>query len=475
MGPDFHRPKAPKASGYTETALPAETAAAGRDGPAQRFVAGADIPAQWWSLFHSPDLDRLIRQALEMSPTLAAAQATLRQAEENMRAQAGALLYPGVDAKLGAARQRSSGAALGLANAVPNVFNLYNASVSVSYTINVSGSFMRALEGLQAQVDYQKYQTEAAYLALTANIVTTAIKEAALRAQLKASREILRTEEEQLAVVEKQFSLGGVSRPDVLAQRTQVAQTRASLPALEKTLAQTRNLLSVYAGKLPGEAGLPEFDLASLSLPQELPLSLPSALARQRPDIRASEELLHQASALVGVATGNLYPSLTLTGGYGQQASQMSGLFSAPGTIWNVSGSLLQPLFRGGQLTAQRRAAVAAYDAALAQYRGTVLQAFQNVADVLLALETGARAHKAQTEAEALARDTLDLTQKQFALGAVGYLALLNAQRQYQQLRIDAIQSAAARYADTAALFQALGGGWWNRTALAQPAAANAN
>jgi NodT family efflux transporter outer membrane factor (OMF) lipoprotein len=476
VGPDFHSPEAPTVSNYTETALPAEIAGeAANGGTAQRFVAGQDIPAQWWTLFHSPALDQLIRQALAHSPTLAAAQATLRQAEENMRAQSGALLYPSVDAKLGASRQRTSAAGLGVPNAIPNTFDLYNASVSVSYTINLSGGFLRALEGLQAQVDYQKYQIEAAYLALTANIVTTAVKEASLRAQLAATREILAIQEQQLEVVEKQLSIGGVSRADVLLQRSQVAQTRASLPPLEKNLAQTRNLLAVYAGKLPGEGGLPEFELASLNLPQDLPLSLPSEFARQRPDIRASEELLHQASALVGVATANLYPSLTLSAGYGQQANKMADLFSTPGTIWNIGGSLLQPLFHGGQLNAQRRAAIAAYDAAAAQYRGTVLQAFQNVADTLLALETDARAHRAQADAESLAHDTLELTQKQFELGATGYLALLAAQRQYQQARIGAIQAGAARYADTAALFQALGGGWWNRPALAQSAAAGAD
>ncbi len=474
VGPDFLRPKAPAVSSYTAATLPAETVAAG-SAAAQRFVAGQDIPAQWWALFHSPALDLLIRQAFEHSPTLAAAEATLRQAEENMRAQTGALLYPSVDARFGATRQRSSGAPLGISGLPPSIFNLYNASVNVSYTINLSGGFLRALEGLQAQIDYQKYQIEAAYLALAANIVTTAIREAALRAQLRATAEILRIQEQQLAVIEKQLAIGGVSRSDVLAQSTQVAQTRAGLPPLEKNLAQTRNLLSLYAGKLPGEGGLPEFDLASLSLPQELPLSLPSELARQRPDVRASEELLHQASALVGVATANLYPSLTLTGGFGQQGNQMAGLFSSPGTIWSIGGSLLQPLFHGGQLTAQRRAAIAAYDAAAAQYRGTVLQAFQNVADALLALEADARTHKAQADAEALARDALDLTQKQFGLGGVGYLSLLVAQRQYQQAHINLIQAEAARYADSAALLQALGGGWWNRTAQAQAPAAKAD
>jgi len=466
VGPDFKRPEAPKVGAYTETPLPAETASAeAHGGGAQKFVGGRDIPAQWWTLFHSPALDALIRQAIANSPTLAAAEATLRQAEETMRAQTGALLYPAVDARLGDSRQRASGAALGLTGSPPSTFNLYNASVNVSYSISLSGGFLRALEALQAQVDYQKYQIEAAHLALTANLVTAAIREAALREQIQATQEILKVQEEQLAVVEKQLSVGAVSQSDVLAQRTQVAQTRVGLPPLEKSLAQTRNLLSVYAGRFPGEAGLPTFDLASLELPRELPLSVPSELARQRPDIRASEELLHQASAQVGVATANLYPTISLSAGYGQQGNQTAGLFNEPANVWSIGASLLQPIFHGGQLTAQRRAAVAAYDAASAQYRGTVLQAFQNVADSLLALETDARAHKAQADAAALARDSLELTSRQFKLGGVGYLSLLNAQRQYQLARVNVIQTEAARYADTAALFQALGGGWWNRQA----------
>ncbi len=465
VGPDFVRPQAPRVERYTEQPLGQQTvAAAGPAGAAQHFALGQDIPGEWWTLFRSPALDQLMRQALTNSPTLAAAQATLRQAEENMRAQEGSLLYPSIDAKLGVTRQRFSAAAFGFSSSQPNTFNLYNASVSVSYSINLSGGFLRALEGLQAQVDYQKYQIEAAYLTLTANIVTSAVKEAALRAQLEATREILKIQEQQLAVVEKQLAVGGVSQADVLAQRTQVAQTRAGVPPLEKGLAQTRNLLAVYAGKLPGEGGLPVFELASLHLPQDLPVSLPSELARRRPDIRAAEELLHQASALVGVATANLYPTLTLTGGYGQQGNQLAGLFSGPATIASVGGALLQPLFHGGQLTAQRRAAVAAYDAAAAQYRATVLQAFQNVADTLLALQSDAEANQAQADAEALAHDTLEVSRKQFEAGGVGYLSLLNAQRQYQQARANAVQAAAARYADTAALFQALGGGWWKRS-----------
>lgn len=465
VGPDFREPEAPKTNSYTSTVLPEETATtAGRAGTAQRFMPGEEIPAQWWTLFHSEALDRLIRQALADSPSLAAAQAKLRQAQENLRAEVG-VVSPSVDAKLSAQRQRFSPAAIGQPNAPSTVFNLYNASVGVSYTFDASGGWRRELEAMRAQVDYQSFQLEGAHLALTANIVTTAIREASLRAQMQALQEIEALQEKELELMESQFKLGGARRTDVLAQRAQLAEVSVTLLPLEKELAQARHQLAVLAGKLPSQADLPDFTLETLELPQQLPVTLPSALVRQRPDIRAAEALLHQASAQVGVATANLYPRITLSGSYGSQANSSADLFGPTTSIWNVGASLLQPLFHGGELTARRRAAIAAYDQADAQYRDTVLHAFQNVADTLRALDVDARTLKAQTEAEAVARDTLDLTHKEFSLGAANYLSLLNAERQYQQARISLVQSQTLRYADTAALFQALGGGWWNRPA----------
>ncbi|MDR3580465.1 MAG: efflux transporter outer membrane subunit [Oryzomonas sp.] len=464
VGPDFHVPAAPAATGYTATALPAETVstpAAG--GAAQHFMLGADIPAQWWQMFHNPELDHLIRQALKDNPTLAAAQATLIQAQENLRARSGSVYYPSVDASFTGTRQQASGAAFGQPNAGTFVFSLLSATVGVSYALDVFGGGRRELEGLRSQVDYQRFQLEGTYLTLASNIVAAAVKDASLRAQLKATREIITLQERQLALVERQFQLGGASRTDTLAQQAQLAQSRTGLPPLEKELAQTRNLLAVYTGKLPSEAALPVFDLKKLNLPGELPLSLPSSLVRQRPDIRASEELLHAAGAQVGVATANLYPQITLNGSMGSQATSLQDLF-APGTfIWSLGAGLTQPLFHGGELTAKRRAAIAALDQAGAQYRETLLQAFQNVADVLQAIESDAAALKAQAEAERSARDSLELTQRQFALGAVNYLLLLNAERQHQQALLSLVQAQAARVADSAALFQALGGGWWNR------------
>jgi len=464
-GPDFRAPEAPATSQYTAAVLPPETASStGTGGAAQRFIAGGEIPAQWWMLFHSAALDQVIRQALADNPTLAAAQATILQARENVNALVGSALYPGVEAGLSGTRQKISGAAFGQPENTFSPFTLYNASVRVSYAIDLFGGARRELEALQSQVEYQNFQLEAAYLTIAANIVTTAVKEASLRAQIKALQEIIATEEKQLSVVERQFQLGAVSRTDVLAQRAQLAQTRAGLPALEKALSLNRHQLAVFAGRLPSEAGgLPEFTLEGLELPKDLPVSLPSTLVRQRPDIRSSEALLHAASAQVGVATANLYPQITLTGSYGSEAVKTGSLFSAGSGVWSLGAGLVQPLFHGGELTARRRAAVAAFEGAAAQYRAAILLAFQNVADVLRVLDDDARILAAQAEATGAASDSFELAQKQFQIGSVSYLTLLNAERRYREAQISLVQAQAARFADTAALFQALGGGWWNR------------
>jgi NodT family efflux transporter outer membrane factor (OMF) lipoprotein len=470
VGPDFKPPAAPVVADashpYTPAPLPAQTASApGTGGATQRFVTGQDIPALWWQLFHSEALDELIRAALGQSPTLASAQAALRQAQENYEADAGRKLVPAVSGQLGATRERESQAASSIPGGV--VFNLYNASVNVSYTIDAFGATRRELEGLQAAIDYQRCQVEAAYLSLTANVVTTAIQEASLRAQLQATRDVVDAEEKSLSLVETQARLGAVARSTVLAQRTTLAQTRATLPALEKALAQTRHQLAVYLGRSPGDGGLPEFTLESLRLPEQLPVTLPSELVRQRPDIRASEALLHQASAQVGVATANLYPQITLSGSAGVQSLTIDKLFSSSSVAWSVGAGLLQPIFNGGALQANKRAAVAAFDQARAQYQQTVLSAFLNVANTLRALDSDADALRAQAEAEALAAEQLALVTRQYQLGAVSYLVLLDAQRTYQQTRVALVQAQALRYADTAALFQALGGAWWNRAGLA--------
>jgi NodT family efflux transporter outer membrane factor (OMF) lipoprotein len=470
VGPNFKAPEAPDTQTYTARALPSKTVATSVvGGTAQHFKMGEKIPDQWWMLFHSETLDRLIRLALADNPTTVAAQAALRQAQEILRAQYGAIWFPGIDADLSASRQRSSSAVFGQASGGASSFELYNASVRISYLLDIFGGARRELESLQAQVDYQHYQLLGTYLTLTANIVTSAVQEASLRAQLQATKEILADQQQAYELVQRQFQLGGISRSDVLVQQTQLAQTRATLPPLEKALSQTRHLLAVLVGKFPNDAGvLPEFDIHQMTLPGELPVSLPSSLVRQRPDIQAAEALLHAASAQVGVATANLYPRITLSGSYGSETNKIGDLFNSDSMIWNFGAGLLQPLFHGGELSAKRRAAVAAYDQALALYRQTVLQAFLNVADVLRALESDARTLKARFEAETAAKDTLELTKKQFQFGAVSYLSLLIAQRQYQQVRIGLIQAQAARFADTAALFEAVGTGEWHAASAAE-------
>jgi NodT family efflux transporter outer membrane factor (OMF) lipoprotein len=461
VGPDFRRPAPPDVKRYTPAELPERTASAPvTAGEAQRLVLGQDIQEQWWNLFHSEALDGLIRQALINSPTLEAAKAKLREAQENWRAKAGSL-YPSVDANASAERQKISGATFGQAGGI-SPFNLFNASVNVTYSLDIFGGTRRELEALRAQVDYEGYQVKAAYLSLTSNIVTTVAKEASLRAQIETTREILAIQEKTLELVKKQHGLGGASLSDVYAQYSQLARTKTTLPPLEKELAFTRHQLAVLTGLFPEMAGtLPEFDLDSQRLPLELPVSLPSSLVRDRPDIAASEALLHAACAQVGVATADLYPKVTLTGSYGSEAVKLENLFSPGAVVWSVGAGLLQPVFRGGALRAKKRSAVAAYEEAEANYKETVLQAFRDVADALRALEDDARALSAQSESEMGARLLLDLTKKQFELGAANYLSLLNAQRDYQLARMGLVQAEAARFADTAALFQAMGGGVW--------------
>ncbi len=467
LGPDFKAPAAPAADNapYTPKAVSSLTESSeGNAGVAQKLVVGQDIPAQWWQVFHSEELDALIRSALTQSPDLASAQAALRQAKENYTAFSGNALYPNVTANLGVDRELASA----ISTNVPNgeLFTLYNASVNVSYTLDLFGANRRELESMQALVDYQRFQTEATYLTLTSNLVTTAIREASQRAQIEATEEILQYQTKQLEVFERQYAVGAITKANLLSQRTLVAQTRASLPGLEKSLQQTRNQLAVYAGRLPNDQTLPEFHLESLQLPEDLPVSVPSALVRQRPDVRANEALLHQASALIGVATANQFPQLSLTASYGSASPTAGGLGQKQWSLWSLAGNITQPIFDAGALSAKKRASIAAYDQANAQYRSTVITAFQSVADSLQALEQDAKTLKQQVEVETAAKQTLDLTAAQYKLGGVSSLALLDAKRTYQTARISLVQAQAARYADTAALFQSLGGGWWNRPEL---------
>ena len=444
-------PEVPTAARYTATPVTEE-----------RLVQGKDIPAQWWTLFQSPALDGLVRQALDASPSLARANAKLRQAQEDLSARTGGTRFPKVDGKVSANRVDVNPQSLGVpALPVQTPFNLYLASVSVSYTFDLFGANRRELEGLQAGIDYQRYELEAARLTLAGNVVTAAIREASLREQIAIAGEIVALQERQLAITERLVKLGTAAQADAVAQRLDLAQIRAVLPDLQRQLEQVRHRLAVYIGQPPGAAKLPEFKLTDLQLPPELPLGLPSELARQRPDIRAAEALLQQAGARVGVATANLYPQITLSANVGSLASSGGDLFSSGSGFYLLGASLTQPLFHGGELEAKRRSALAAYEQAGAAYQETVLQGFQNVADVLRALEADAKKLKDRTEAATQARIYHDITSARFKAGGVSYFFLLDAQRKLHGALIDRTQALADRYADSAALFQALGGGWW--------------
>jgi NodT family efflux transporter outer membrane factor (OMF) lipoprotein len=462
VGPNFRSPPSPNPLSYTETPLPAKTVKTkGPGGKEQMFLQGKDIPLLWWELFHSVELNELIRAGLLNNPTVASASAALRQSQENWKVQVGNLLLPAIDASMLIQRLKYSGVQIGIPRD-SQTFNLYNPSFNLSYTLDIFGGARREIESLRAQIDYQQFQVIAAHLTLTTNIVTTSVNMASYQAQIEATRELIHIAQGLLTILERQYYLGGVSKANVLTQKTLLEQTKATLPPLEKSLAQAKHSLSVLIGALPNQP-LPRIKLEQLALPTELPLSLPSLLVRQRPDVRASEALLHAACAQIGVATANLFPKVTLTGMEGWINTSWSRLFTGPNNIWSIAAQASQPLFHGGALFAQRRAAIAAFDQSAAQYKLVVLQAFQNVADVLRAIETDAQALQAQTSAEDAAGASLTLTMRQYRLGGVGYINLLNIQQQYQQARINRIQALATRYTDTVALFQALGGGWWHK------------
>jgi NodT family efflux transporter outer membrane factor (OMF) lipoprotein len=468
VGPNYKQPPAPQTAGFVPAgALPATTASAPLPGgDPQRFVDGLDIPGQWWALFKSAQLNALIKRGLANSPTLEAAQAALRQANENVAAQRGSF-FPSVTGSYQTERQKASGAQFGQPGAGSFLYTLNSASVNVAYTLDAFGGVRRQVEALQAQADYQQFALEASYLSLTANIVTAAVTEASLRAQLAATEEIARSQQAQLDITQRRVSAGGASRADVLQQQSTLQSTLANLPVLRSQLAQERNLLATYVGALPADYGGAEFTLDSLTLPEDLPVSLPSKLVEQRPDIREYSALLHQATAQIGVATANMLPQLTLSGSYGGIASQFSNVFSPSSAVWSAIAGVSQPIFKGGQLVHQRRAAIAAAQEAAAIYQSTVITAFQNVSNSLYALQADADALAAETAAAASAAESLKLVQAQFKSGGASYLQVLTAEQSYQSSAIALVKARAQRYADTAALFQALGGGWWNRTDVA--------
>jgi NodT family efflux transporter outer membrane factor (OMF) lipoprotein len=467
VGPDFHRPPPPNVAGYTPGAPPARTAgAAGLAGETQAFSPGADVPGQWWTLYRSPALNALVAQALEANPDLASARAALRAAREAYLAQKGAL-WPTVGASYNVTRQKTSDVVAPVLNNNQDLYTLHTAQVTVDYTPDVFGGIRRQTETTRAQAQSQRFQTEAAYLTLTTNVVAAAIQEASLREQIKATRDSVAETREVLSVMRRQLALGEIARPDVAAQETAEAQAELTLLPLEKQLAQQDDMLADLTGRVPSEPGVTRLDLASLTLPRDLPLSLPSKLVEQRPDVRAAEANLNAASAQVGVAIANRLPNITLEAIAGGQATNIGQMFSSGNDLWSLAGSVAQPIFDGGALLHKQREARASFDQAEAQYHSTVLSAFQNVADSLQALLADARQLAAAQTADETAAESIAITRKQLALGQVSGLVVLNAEQAWQQARIARAQAAAARLADTAALFQSLGGGWWNRTETA--------
>ncbi|TFW32230.1 efflux transporter outer membrane subunit [Massilia horti] len=463
VGPDFQLPAAPTVQRYTDSPLPAQTASAPVDaGAAQHFAQGQDVPADWWKLFGSEPLNELVNAALQANPDLKASEAALRATRENAAAQRGAYL-PSVDAQLTPTRQKVGDTLASPLASDSNLYTLHTAQLNIGYVVDVFGGTRRQVEGANAQAEVARHQRDAAWLTLTSNVVAAAIQEAALRAQIKSMNEQVALAYKQLEAVRRQRAAGQIGTVDVAAQAAAVAQIEAGLPPLEKQLARQRDLLAVLAGRLPSEQVTQRFEFATLRLPVELPLSLPARLVEQRPDVRAAEAQLHAASAQIGVAKAARLPNITLSATLGSSALDVGSLFKTGTGFWSIGADLVQPLSKGSALMHQQRAAQAQYDQAAALYRSAVLVAFQDVASALHAIDADARSLRIAHDAERAARRSLDIASKQLDLGMIAYPALWQAEQGYQQASIALVQAQAARYADTVALFQGLGGGWWNR------------
>ncbi len=467
VGPDFLHPAAPEITRYSREPLTHTSSSDVASGQRQVFVPGRDVPERWWGLFRSPRLNALIDQALHSNPNLQSALASLRAAKEAAYAQEGKF-FPLVQANFNPTRQRTSGALAPVlaTGTTPQIFNLVTAQLQVSYTFDVWGLNRRTVESLEALADVQRFQAEAAYLSLTANLVVAVITEAALRGQIDATEQIIAVNEKMLETMRRQFETGFANRNDVALQEAALAQARATLPPLRKSLAQQVDLIAALLGTFPSEAPRETFRLVDLRMPTALPVSLPSQLVEQRPDVRAAEEQLHSASAQIGVATANLLPNFTISANGGYINTGLPHLLAAQNLFWLLAGNATQTVFDGGTLLHQLQGAKDTYQAAAWTYAGTVVGAVQNVADSLRAIQNDADALKAARDFQRAAKVSLDLAQQQMQTGNANILLLLTAQQSYLQATIQVVQARAARLNDTVALFQALGGGWWNRESL---------
>jgi NodT family efflux transporter outer membrane factor (OMF) lipoprotein len=463
VGPNYHRPAAPTAQTYAPTPIAQTTPSVpGLGGNTQQFVQGMDIPGQWWTLFHSKPLNGLIDDSIKHNPDLAAAQQALVSAVESVKAQRGAY-YPQVSASVDPTRQKVGDVLSSNLASNSTLYNLTTAQLSISYTPDLWGANRRQVESLVAQADAQRFQLEATYLTLTSNVVNAAIGDASLRAQITATQDMVDSQSKILDTNRKQMALGDMSDAGIASQEATLEQTRASLPPLQKQLAQQRDLLAVLTGRSPDQDVPAQFNFDELQLPQDLPLTLPARLVEQRPDVRMADANLHAACAQVGVAFAARLPNINITANWGSAADQLHNLFGSGTGFWNLGADITAPIFSGGTLLHRQRAAEANYRQAAEQYRSTVLSALQNVADSLHALQADANAMVANARAERAAARSLDIAKRQYALGDISMVALLNAQVTYRQAELALIQARANRYSDTVALFQALGGGWWNR------------
>jgi NodT family efflux transporter outer membrane factor (OMF) lipoprotein len=465
VGPDFLHPAAPEITRYTREPLAHTASTDVASGQRQVFLPGRDIPEQWWALFRSPRLNALIARALHNNPNLQSVLASLRAAMEAVYAQEGKF-FPLAQASFNPTRQRTSAAIAPVPANGSQIFDLDTAQLLVSYTFDVWGLNRRTVESLEALADVQRFQAEAAYLSLTANLAVAAITEASLRGQIDATEQIIAINSKMLGILRHQFDVGFANRSDVAVQEAALAQAKATLPPLRKALAQQRDLIAALAGDYPSEGPRETFRLGNLHLPAALPVSLPSQLIEQRPDVRAAEEQLHSASAQIGVATANLLPTFTINADAGFMNTALAHLLAPQALFWIIGGNATQTLFDGGTLLHQLQGAKDTYQAAAWTYRGTVIGAVQNVADALRALQNDADALRAARDFERAAKISLDLARQQMETGNANVLLLLTAQQTYLQALIEVVHARAARLSDTAALFQALGGGWWNREEL---------
>ncbi|HTW35338.1 MAG TPA: efflux transporter outer membrane subunit [Rhizomicrobium sp.] len=456
VGPDFARPEPPAVTHYTHGVDPAATVPA--DNVVQHFSAGAEVEAEWWRQFKSPKLDAVIHESLERNQGLEAAQASLHAAQDNLRSGYG-VFFPQIGADYGATREKFSPSKFG-SPASASLFNLYSLSGTVSYALDIWGGERREVEALGAQKDVEIANERATYLALVSNIANTVIARAAYRAEVDATKALIEEMKQQVALAKTQFRAGTVSYSNVLALETQLETYEASLPGLEQKIVQADDLLASLAGYAPAEWSAPAVTLSEISLPRDLPVSLPSALVGQRPDILAAEATAHGASAQIGVATAAMLPNITLSGSYGGNSNAMNNLLTANGTVWSFGADVAQPIFEGGTLWFKRKAAIDTYKQSAALYRQTVLNAFEQVADTLRALDHDAEALDAQEHALNTAKEALHLAQSNYEAGTANYLDVIVADTQYHQAQINELAAVAARYQDTVALFVALGGSW---------------